>query len=301
MILPEGLVAEEEEESDVLRDELMAKKISIIKLDDRNIKMVVDGFPVAFVNSVRRAVLSDVPTLAIDFAFFYDNTSSVYDEIIAHRLGLTVLKSDDAIKKYKSPEECSDADETDTSCYVEIIIRKEISEDSEKGEYVKASDMEIPDPNVSPAYPETPIVYLAPGQRVHIVAYARLGRGREHGKWSPASVSVLRNVPVLSIVNKGKIDENCVKCLEAYPEVLKSVRRSRSKSIELSNLEKTGGLRYCIENVCKDALRLEYSENKFILEVEGTGALRPESIVYEALKALELRAKVLKEVGVSRK
>ncbi len=278
----------------------MEKKVHIANLDDRNIKLIIEGFPLAFVNSIRRVILSDVPTLAIDFAYFYDNTSSVYDEIIAHRLGLVVLKSDEALKKYKSPEECVNAEETDSSCYVEIIIRKEVSEESEKGEYVKASDMEMSDPNISPAYPETPIVYLAPGQRVHIVAYARLGRGREHGKWSPASISALKHTPILTVLDGNKINDDCLKCLEAYPNIIDFVKENKKGSIELLELEKTSGIKYCVETVCKDALKLEYSKDKLILEVEGTGALRPENIIYEALKALETRVKVLKKVGVLR-
>jgi DNA-directed RNA polymerase subunit D len=270
-------------------------KVSIVELDDRRIKLIVEGFPVAFVNSIRRCVLSDVPTMAVDFAYFYDNTSSAYDEIIAHRLGLVVLKSDEALKKYKSPEECRDAPETDRSCFAEIIIKKEVDENSDKGEYVKASDMEISDPSIKPAYPETPITYLAPGQRVYIVAYARLGRGREHGKWSPASVSILKYTPVLKVLNRSNISDECLKCLEAYPEVISFLKEGKDDVLELINVERTSGLRYCAETVCKESLKLIYSKEKLILEVESTGALKPERIIYEALNALETRVLTLKK------
>jgi DNA-directed RNA polymerase subunit D len=272
-------------------------RVQIIELNDRKIKVIVEGFPVAFMNSVRRAVLSDVPTMAVDFAYFYDNTTSVYDEIIAHRLGLVVLKSDEALKKYRSPEECKDSDETDRNCFVEIIIRKEVSESSDRGIYLKASDMESSDPDVTPVYPETPITYLAPGQRVHIVAYARLGRGREHGKWSPASISVLKYTPILRIKDRENVNEECLKCLEAYPQVVEAIKEGKDDVVELVDVERTSGLRYCVESVCKDSLELFYSKDKLIFEVESTGALRPERIIYEALKALETRVKVLKEAG----
>jgi len=66
-----------------------------------------------------------VPSMAIDFAHFYDNDTSVFDEIIAHRLGLLVLKSDDVLNKYGSPEECREASENDERCYVKVYLEAE--------------------------------------------------------------------------------------------------------------------------------------------------------------------------------
>ncbi len=291
MIPQEGLVEEEAEEFEVYK---LMSKVSVVEISDRRIKILIEGFPVAFVNSIRRVILSDVPTMAVDFAYFYNNTSNIYDEIIAHRLGLVVLKSDEALNKYKSPEDCKNADETDRNCYVEIILRKSLSDSANKGEYVKASDMEISDPDITPVYPETPIAYLAPGQELHVVAYARLGRGREHGKWSPASVSALKFMPILKVLKRDKFSDECLKCLEAYPTIKDFIISGKEKVMELTDVERTSGLRYCIETSCKDAIELTYSKEKLILEVESTGALKTERIIYEALKALESRIRVLK-------
>ena len=268
--------------------------IEILELSDKYIKLMLKSYPVALANAIRRAVLSDVPTMAVDFAYFYDNTSEVYDEIIAHRLGLTVLKSDEALGKYRSPEECREAAETNRDCYVELVLEKSVDEASDRGEYVKASDIRTSDPDVKPVYPETPITYLAPGQRLHVVAYARLGRGREHAKWSPASVSILRYTPIVYIKDHS-LSEECSKCLEGYPEILEYIRSGWSSKLELINLRNTSGLKYCIETVCQEYISLEYSKSKLILEIESTGALRPERIVYEAIKALEIRLKAVKE------
>ena len=268
------------------------KPIEVQELDDRWIRLVIKGYPVALVNAIRRSILSDVPTMAVDFAYFYENSSSVYDEIIAHRLGLVVLKSDEALGKYKSPEECREASETDSKCFVELIIEKEVPEDSDRGVYVRASDIKSSDPDVVPVYPETPLTYLAPGQRLHIVAYARLGRGREHGKWSPASIAALRYTPRI-IFDSSRFSEGCWKCLEAYGELVEKIKSIGKGELELSNLTNTSGLRYCAEKPCYEALEVQYDRNKLILEVESTGSLRPERIVAEALKALRERVKAV--------
>jgi DNA-directed RNA polymerase subunit D len=272
----------------------LAGSIEVMELDDRRIVVGLRGYSVAFANAIRRLALSDVPTMAVDFVYFYDNNTGIHDEIIAHRLGLVVLRSDEALKRYKPPEECREAHESDRECYVEFILEDEVPEDADSGRYVKASQLKSSDPLVEPVYPETLILYLAPGQRIHAVAYARLGRGSEHGKWSPATVSVLRYTPVIHY-NSSAASRECLECLEAYPEVRRLLEEGGRGSVEMPGLRRTGGLLYCAEEACRGALEVEYSKEKLILEVESTGALRPERIVFEAARRLEERARSLLE------
>ena len=42
-------------------------------------------------------MLSEVPTMAIKTAYFYNNTSVITDEILAHRLGLLPIKADPSL------------------------------------------------------------------------------------------------------------------------------------------------------------------------------------------------------------
>lgn len=272
-----------------------AKSLDILSLDERRIKVLIQGFPVAYVNALRRLALSDVPTMAVDYVYFYDNNTGIHDEIIAHRLGLTVLKSDVALSKYKSPEECRGAPEGERDCYVEIEIEEHLEPTELSGKYVTAEAMKISDPDVKPAYPGTVLFYIAPGQSVHLVAFARLGRGKEHAKWSPATVAASKYVPVI-YYDGSKASEDCLKCVEAYPEVRKALESGGKGSLELIDFRNTSGLRYCAESVCNGALYIEYDNTKLILDIESSGALKPERIIFEATKCLEKRARRLLEL-----
>ncbi|MGC9111840.1 DNA-directed RNA polymerase subunit D [Acidilobus sp.] len=272
------------------------QKVSIVELSNNRITVSMEGFPVAYGNALRRLALSEVPTMAVDFVYFYDNESSVYDEIIAHRLGLLVLRSDEALRRYGSPEECSNASENDSHCFAQVYLEYEVPQDAASGVYVKASDLKFSDPDIRPVYPETPIVYLAPGQRIHLVGYARLGRGYEHGKWSPASVSVLR-YSVHVEYDPSKVASECLECISAYQDLVGAIKGGSAGMLELNYKVNTSALRYCEEESCKGAIKVIYDPSKLYLTVESTGALEPARIIWEATNCLARKAdKLLKEL-----
>ncbi len=269
-----------------------AETVEVLEHDGRRIRLLVSGFPVAYLNALRRLALSDVPSMAVDFVYFYHNNTGIHDEIIAHRLGLTVLESDGALARYKQPEECAGAPESDERCYVYMELDVSIPIDEDRGRYVKASELSISDPDVRPAYPDTVLFYLAPGQRVYFQAFARLGRGKEHAKWAPATVASLLYTPTVEY-RGGEASRECLQCLEAYPEVRKLVESGRPGRVELPVFRTTSGLRYCSETACKGLLSVGYDRGKLILDVESSGALKPERIIYEAARCLERRARRL--------
>ena len=47
--------------------------------------------------------LSQVPTMAIDKVFVFENTSLIQDEVLAHRLGLLPIKVDPLLFQYRVP------------------------------------------------------------------------------------------------------------------------------------------------------------------------------------------------------
>ncbi|MHA1926013.1 MAG: hypothetical protein ACW974_08870 [Candidatus Thorarchaeota archaeon] len=68
--------------------------IMIIHRQDDTLHFLVEGIDVAFANALRRTMLTRVPAMAIDEVLVLENTSVMYDEILAHRLGLVPLITD---------------------------------------------------------------------------------------------------------------------------------------------------------------------------------------------------------------
>src|SRR5208282_219465 len=75
-------------------------------LDDKedSLRFLLQGTNHAYANALRRTMLAEVPTMAIEDVIIIENTSVLYDEVIAHRLGLIPIKTD--LDAYVLPEEC---------------------------------------------------------------------------------------------------------------------------------------------------------------------------------------------------
>ena len=80
-------------------------EVDILELSERSAKFVLSNVSTSFANSVRRAMIADVPTLAIEYVNLYDNTSVLYDEQLVLRLSLIPLITD--IETYVPQAECN--------------------------------------------------------------------------------------------------------------------------------------------------------------------------------------------------
>ncbi|MFA7304420.1 MAG: DNA-directed RNA polymerase subunit D, partial [Methanoregula sp.] len=69
-------------------------EIEFASLDDNLARFTLSGARPGFANAFRRAMIGEVPTLAIEDVRIYDNTSALFDEMLAHRLGLIPIKTD---------------------------------------------------------------------------------------------------------------------------------------------------------------------------------------------------------------
>ena len=158
--------------------------IKILTKEPETLRFVLSDASTAFANALRRIMISEVPIMAIDDVMILENNSVMYDEILAHRLGLVPITTD---QSYNLPEVCSCKSELGCEkCRASLSLEIEASEASE---VVYSSQLKPENPEVRPVSDKIPIVKLTQGQRIKLEAYARLGRGRVHAKWQPVSAA----------------------------------------------------------------------------------------------------------------
>ena len=78
--------------------------LDVIEQTNYKLVFIVEGVSIEMINAIRRIMMTEIPTMAIDEVIILKNDSPLYDEIIAHRLGLIPLKTD--LDTYKLPEDC---------------------------------------------------------------------------------------------------------------------------------------------------------------------------------------------------
>jgi len=126
---------------------------------------LVTDMSTSLANAIRRSAL-EIPIMAIDELDIIKNDSALYDEIIAHRIGLIPIKTDKSTKETK-------------------FKLKEIGPKT-----VYSTDIK---PSVETDY-KIPIVILDNEQELELVADARLGNGIDHIKYSPGLVYFKHNI-----------------------------------------------------------------------------------------------------------
>lgn len=76
-------------------------KIEIQELRDDFIKFELSETDASVANAIRRVMISEVPTLAIDLVSIEVNTSVMTDEFLAHRLGMIPLYFDGGLENFR--------------------------------------------------------------------------------------------------------------------------------------------------------------------------------------------------------
>ena len=163
-------------------------QVKVLETEESRVRVILKGIDRTYANAIRRLIITEVPTMAIDDVVILENSSVMYDELIAHRLGLTPLKTD--LERYVLPQTCDCGSSLGCpKCRVLLVLDAE-SEDTVRTVY--SGELVSEDSYALPISDRIPIVKLAPNQKVKLEAYARLGQGKEHAKWQPTSASVLR-------------------------------------------------------------------------------------------------------------
>uniref|UniRef100_A0A1I7ZD59 DNA-directed RNA polymerase II subunit RPB3 n=1 Tax=Steinernema glaseri TaxID=37863 RepID=A0A1I7ZD59_9BILA len=260
--------------------------------DDEVVSFYIKHTHLGTANALRRVLIAEVPTLAIDWVQVDANTTVLHDEFIAHRMGLIPLACDSVINHMQYTRDC-DCTAFCDRCAVEFELNVKCHEDTRS---VTTADLRSSDGQVypacgihlknfrasNPAYlrpdhkrdeqmteeQEVLIVKLRKDQEIRMKCYAKKGFAKEHAKWSPVEAVQFTYDPD----NK-------------FRHVVYPVPSEWPKS-EYSKLPET-------ETTCEAPYNPFGEPQKFYFKVESTGALKAHQIVEDGLLILNKKLETL--------
>ncbi len=291
-----------EEEADgykISKSEKMDIEVKILK--DREAKLLVSNTNPPMVNALRRVLIADVPKLAIEDIEFhlgtigdemedkeYESSAPLFDEIIAHRLGMLPIPTD--LELFDFRDRCDECEgEGCPNCTIIYSLNKKGPCTVYSGDLIPVGENDL-----RPVDDLIPLVKLDDTQALLIYATAELGTAKQHAKWQPTNGVAYKYYPEI------EIDQDscnlCGECVESCP---KEVLDIEDEELIIADLE---GCKFCslCEEVCAPgAIDVSGREDKFILTFETDGSLTSEEVLKEGLQILKGKFDEIAEMSES--
>lgn len=240
--------------------------------------------PVSIVNSIRRILMTEIPTMALENISLYNNTGVIVDEMLCHRLGL--------IPCFLNPDKYTEEDEVEYSLNVknetkevlnvlsdDFILESKINE-NEKNNFLKKNVL---------------LTKLAPGQEIQLKAFATKNIGKEHTKWSPVSPAVYRYHPKI-ILKKDFYDEEAEKLKEYFSEGVIKLKneKGRFKAFVVNERHEKMDRSILRNTQFSESVDLCYDSTHFIFTIE-TEVFDPLELFMKAVYLLNQKSQSLKD------
>lgn len=263
--------------------------IEIKNLEERKAELILYDANPPLANALRRVLIADVPKLAIEDVELhlgsigdeltdkeYESTTPLFDEIIAHRMGMIPIPTDLDLFDYRDEcEECGG--EGCPNCTVIYSLNKKGPCTVYSGDLtpVGETELRVVDDLI-------PLVKLSKDQAILMYATAELGTAKQHAKWQPTSGVGYKYYPQIDI-DQEKCDL-CLDCIEACPI---NILTEESGMIKVVDLEKCTLCNSCVDACNPGAIKVEGREDKFILKFETDGSLTAKDTLKKALDILK--------------
>ncbi|PSP81527.1 DNA-directed RNA polymerase subunit D [Halobacteriales archaeon QS_1_68_20] len=250
--------------------------VEFIERDDRQARFLVRGLTPAFANGIRRAIVADVPTLAVDEVRVVENSSVMFDEVIGLRLGLVPLTT--------PPEEFEAGDAVTLSLDVEGPAT------------AYSGDLETSDPQVQPAEENVPIIELKEGQRIELEADAVLDRGRDHAKHQGGVAVGYRHLQTVEVTgDRGEFADEESHVVRGVIEE-QAAEHAADDDVEDGDLVPAEAFDNDLTNRYPGKeLEVHDVDDAFVFHVESDGSMPVEELVTRAVDTLHDRAAELEE------
>ncbi|MCL2148996.1 MAG: DNA-directed RNA polymerase subunit D [Methanomassiliicoccaceae archaeon] len=261
-------------------------EIEIREMEETRGVFVLKNSSPTVANAIRRTMLTEIPKMAIDKVEFhlgsimgeekeYESITPLFDEILAHRLGMVPVPTDHELFTFQ--EDCVCGGEGCPSCTIMYSL-------NEKGPCtVLSGDMKpLGSPDLVVKDQFIPIVELTDGQAVLIYATAVMGRAKKHAKWQAAFGVGYKYFPVVEVDEKKAGEPSAIRCAEICPKGVFEVEGGR---LRVKDMLGCCLCRDC-EDVSRGAVSVGIDDTNFLFRYETDGSLTARQVLDKALEIL---------------
>lgn len=270
-------------------------EIEILEMAERKCRFLLKKSSPAMANALRRTMLSDIPKMAIDKVEFhlgpimkddkeYESVTPLFDEIVAHRLGMVPVPTDHRLFTFQ--KECSCGGEGCPSCTIMYSLNKIGPCTVLSGDMVPlgAPDLKVKDENI-------PIVELIDGQAVLIYSTAVMGTAKEHVKWQAAFGVGYKYLPEITIDSSKAADSDVLNVIGMCP---RHVFGEKAGKLIVVNRYACSLCDTC-NRATHGAVKVKGDSKNFVFTFETDGSLTAEQVLKKAVEILSEEAGKLAE------
>ncbi len=267
--------------------------IEIIEMAERRGKFILKNSSPAMANALRRTMLSDIPKMAIDKVEFhlgpimvddkeYESVTPLFDEIIAHRLGMVPVPTDYELFTYQ--DKCACGGEGCPSCTIMYSLNKIGPCTVYSGDMIPLGNAEL---KVKDEF--IPIVELTDGQAVLIYATAVMGTVKKHVKWQAAFGVGYKYLPIITIDANKANDSDVLRVIKLCP---RHVFEEKGGKIVVKNSTDCSLCMSCVAP-SNGAITINSDDKNFFFTFETDGSLTAKQLLDKATEILSSEASEL--------
>ncbi|WFD36975.1 DNA-directed RNA polymerase core subunit rpc40 [Malassezia cuniculi] len=274
--------------------------VRVTRLSDELVEFDLVGVDASIANALRRTLIAEVPTVAIEHVYVWTNTSIVQDEVLSHRLGLVPLAIDPSRLSYKTDDDANDQNTVVFTLKAEC--RKGGGAKDPEERYVYASQLEwdpkgdqattMADRPPRPVAPDIVLAKLAPGQGIEMELHCEKGIGKDHAKFSPVATASYRLLPHIEIL--APIPEPLIpKFIACFPDGV--IERGGEYGVRVKDARKDTVSREVLRHSeFEGKVRLGRIQDHFLFSIESTGVYTPEDLMPAAVTVLRRKIALLR-------
>ncbi|QRV94127.1 DNA-directed RNA polymerase II subunit RPB3 [Ceratobasidium sp. AG-Ba] len=289
--------------------------VGVRSVDEEGVDFDLVGVDASIANAFRRILIAEVPSIAIERVYIWNNTSVIQDEVLSHRLGLIPIQADPDLLDFPDGQDITDRNTLVFNLTITCTRNPDAPRD-EKDPAVLYNNANVLSSHLvwnpagdqanvfgqNPPRPQNPRILVAklrPGQELGMELHCVKGVGQDHAKFSPVATASYRLMP--HIVFRQRIPpELCDKFVQCFAPGALAVELDPKgqKQVVVKDMRKDTVSREVLRhNEFDGMIQLTRIRDFFMFRVETSGSIPAPRLMPMAVRVMREKIATLKEAA----